>query len=119
MQFATLFASTMALVGSALALPAGVAIINVESSHGGAGTGLRNATINVEIGPLFTGDIALNAVSTLYLVGAEGVPVESITCIPYKAANGLGDHGLPLTSVNPSRLSTNVIQVGSILCTSG
>ncbi|KAI1143542.1 hypothetical protein F5Y05DRAFT_368952 [Hypoxylon sp. FL0543] len=112
----TAFLATIALAGSAVAV-APSAIINVEASHGGAGNGLTNTTITVPIDTTYTNPADLNAVSTLYLVGSTpGVAVDSITCTPYKSTDGTGSHGLPFTSKTPSRLSTNTVQVGSIVC---
>ncbi|OTA64658.1 hypothetical protein K449DRAFT_392769 [Hypoxylon sp. EC38] len=112
----TAFLTTIALAGSALAtVPS--AYINVEASHGGAGNGLTNNTISVPIDTTYTNPTYLNAVSTLYLIGAsEGVPVDSITCTPYQSTDGTGTHGLPFNSKTPSYLSTNTVQVGSIVC---
>ncbi|KAI1768330.1 hypothetical protein GGR53DRAFT_439372 [Hypoxylon sp. FL1150] len=115
MQVATLFASAMAFAGMAAA--AGNALVTVEASHGGAGNGLTNTTISIPIGVTYAGNPALEEVSTLYLVGStSGVPVDSITCTPYKSTDGTGTHGLPFTSKVPSRLSTNTVVVGSIKC---
>ncbi|KAI1407862.1 hypothetical protein F5Y13DRAFT_194974 [Hypoxylon sp. FL1857] len=113
---ATAFFATIALAGSALAA-APSAYITVEASHGGAGNGLTNNTIIVPIDTTYTNPDALAAVSTLYLVGASaGVPVDSITCTPFQSTDGTGTHGLAFTSTTPSRLSTNTVQVGSIVC---
>ncbi|KAI0842195.1 hypothetical protein F5Y06DRAFT_259224 [Hypoxylon sp. FL0890] len=111
----TAFLTTIALAGSAVAA-APSAIINVEASHGGAGNDLTNNTITVPIDTTYTNPPVLDTVSTLYLIGATGVSSDSITCTPYKSADGTGDHGLPFTSKTPSFLSTNTVQVGSIVC---
>ncbi|KAF2725425.1 hypothetical protein K431DRAFT_280783 [Polychaeton citri CBS 116435] len=96
------------------------ATITIEASHGGAGSDLTNTTITVPIGVVYTNSSALDEVSYLFLTGAEGVPVDSITCTPYISANGTGSGGLPFNSTSPSYLSTNTVQVGSIVCrTSG
>ncbi|KAI4868596.1 hypothetical protein F4820DRAFT_445009 [Hypoxylon rubiginosum] len=117
MQVTSLFTSVMAFAG--LAAAAGNAIITIEASHGGAGSGLTNTTISVPIGEIYTGNKAMETVSTLYLVGTTGdVALDSVTCTPYKANDATGSHGLPFTSKTPSYLSTNTVVVGSILCTS-
>lgn len=111
--------TAFALSAAALATAASAqktAQITIEASHGGAGSGLTNTTVEVPIGPVYTNAEALAAVSTLYLTGAEGVPVDHVTCTPYHATNGEGSGGLPFTSASPSRLSTNTVQVGSIQC---
>jgi hypothetical protein len=115
-----MYASAATIIASAvLALAqttAEKAIIIVEASHGGAGSGLTNATLSVDMGPIFTGDDALKAVSSLYLVGAIGVDVDAVTCTPFKNTDGTGTGGLPFNSTTPSRLSTNTVVVGSIVC---
>ncbi|KAI0009044.1 hypothetical protein F4779DRAFT_407276 [Xylariaceae sp. FL0662B] len=115
MQF-TILTSIAAFTGMAFGL--GSAIVNVEASHGGAGSGLTNTTITVPIGPVYTNSVALDQVSTLYLVGRTdpAVPITTIECTPYKATDGTGSHGLPFSVNKPSRLSTNTVQVGSIVC---
>ncbi|KAI0132967.1 hypothetical protein BJ170DRAFT_680840 [Xylariales sp. AK1849] len=108
--------STAALAGLATAAP--TAIITIEASHGGAGNGLTNNTITVPIGTVYTNPTSLGSVSTLYLTGASGVDITSISCTPYQATNGTGSAGLPFTSSSPSLLSTNTVAVGSIVCKS-
>jgi len=93
------------------------ATIIVEASHGGAGQGLTNSTITVPLNTPFTGNAALNAVSTLFLTGATGADVNTITCQAFKSTDGTGSGGLPFTVSSPSYLSTNTVQVGSIVCT--
>ncbi|KAK9799890.1 hypothetical protein AB5N19_10502 [Seiridium cardinale] len=116
MRTSTLAASAAAFAGLASATPS--ATIVIQASHGGAGSGLTNNTISVPVGPVYTNAQALSAVSTLYLTGASEIPVDSIICTPYAAANGTGSRGLPFTSSTPSYLSTNTVQVGSIVCLS-
>ncbi|KAI1454373.1 hypothetical protein F4805DRAFT_324459 [Annulohypoxylon moriforme] len=121
MQFTTLVASTLALAGCAFAddgLPS--ALINVESSHGGAGTGLKNVTIDVGFGGVYSGNPVLNEVSTLYLIGTtKEVPIESVVCYSYKSTDGTGEHSTAITANTPARLSTNTVVVGSIVCNDG
>lgn len=94
------------------------AIITIEASHGGAGNGLTNETISVPLLTRYTNP-ALNTVSTLYLTGSNGdVRLQSIACYPYRNDNLTGMGGLPFTSETPSRLSTNTVSVGSIMCNS-
>ncbi|KAI0176394.1 hypothetical protein GGR52DRAFT_571357 [Hypoxylon sp. FL1284] len=115
MQFTSVFASVMALAGMAAA--AGDALVKVERSHGGAGNDITSTTIVVPLGEVFKGDPALEAVSTLYLVGATNhVDMNTITCTPYQSDDATGTHGLAFDSKTPSRLSTNTVVVGSILC---
>ncbi|KAI5862079.1 hypothetical protein GGS23DRAFT_103669 [Durotheca rogersii] len=120
MQLAALFTTALALAGSALAQADrrsnGRAIVVVEASHGGAGNGLTNTTIAVPIEQVYTNPEALDEVSTLYLIDAEGVAVESVVCTPYRGTDGTGASGLPFTNTNPSYLSTNTVVVGSIVC---
>ncbi|KAI1208705.1 uncharacterized protein F4807DRAFT_461248 [Annulohypoxylon truncatum] len=117
MQFATLIASTLALAGSAFAGEGASAILNIESSHGGAGTGLRNQTINVGFGGVYNGDPVLKEVSTIYLTGTTGdIPIDDVMCFSYKNTDGTGDHSTAITSKTPARLSTNTVVVGSIVC---
>ncbi|KAF2215431.1 hypothetical protein CERZMDRAFT_94842 [Cercospora zeae-maydis SCOH1-5] len=89
----------------------------VETSHGGAGSGLINTTVTVPLNTIYT-DPALDAVSTLYLTQAEGVDLSSVTCTPFRNANATGDAGVPFNSTSPSRVSTNTVQIGSLVCTS-
>ncbi|KAI1382294.1 hypothetical protein F4677DRAFT_21845 [Hypoxylon crocopeplum] len=119
MQVTSLLTSTVAFAGLALAAPATVpaALVVVEASHGGAGSGLTNTTLSVPIGTIYNYRGPLDTVSTLYLVGTtEGVPVDSVTCTPYHSTDGTGSHGLPFTYGTPSRLSTNTVVVGSVVC---
>lgn len=99
----------------AASVAAQTATITIEASHGGAGNGLTNTTIEVPLKTRYTNP-ALDAVSTLYLTAAEGVNLDSITCTPYRYNNLTGAGGLPFTSTTPSFLSTNTVQVGSLLC---
>ncbi|KAK4502324.1 hypothetical protein PRZ48_005749 [Zasmidium cellare] len=90
------------------------ATITIEASHGGAGNGLTNTTITIPLNARISNP-ALQTVSTLYLTGSEGVDLASISCTPYTYNNGTGPAAF--TSTQPSRLSTNTVQVGSLLCT--
>lgn len=76
-----------------------------------------NSSISGTIGTLIT-DISLDTVSELYLLSAEPVPIETVSCTPYKYIDGTGRSGLPFTEDNPSYLSTNTVVVGSIYCSS-
>lgn len=114
MRTSTIAASAATLAGLASAVPS--AVITIETSHGGAGSGLTNKTITVPVGPVYTNSEALNAVSTLYLTGASEIAINSISCTPYRSVNGSGSRGLPFSSTTPSYLSTNTVQVGSIVC---
>ncbi|KAK0250933.1 hypothetical protein LTS09_014003 [Friedmanniomyces endolithicus] len=109
--------SIIATCGLAVSAFAQSAQVTIEASHGGAGNGLTNKTISVPLNTTYT-DPALQTVSYLFLTGATGVAVESITCTPYLYPNGTGKGGLPFTSNSPSYLSTNTVQVGSIICLS-
>ncbi|KAI7343975.1 hypothetical protein KC320_g9030 [Hortaea werneckii] len=91
------------------------ASVTITASHGGAGNGLTNTTITVPLGSLYT-NAALDEVSYLYLTGASDAVLESITCTPYRYANGTGEAGRPFTSSSPSLLSTNTVKVGSLTC---
>lgn len=107
-----------ALASLANAQTPATAIITVEASHGGAGNGLTNTTLSIPLSTQYTNP-ALDQVSTLYLSGSSGaVEFPSITCYPYRNGNLTGMGGLPFTSETPSRLSTNTVQVGSIMCNS-
>lgn len=112
----TAFALSAAALAAAASAQQPTAQITIEASHGGAGNGLTNKTIDVPVGPVYTNAEALGEVSTLYLTGATGVPVEHVTCTPYHAATGEGSGGRPFTSTTPSHLSTNTVKVGSIQC---
>ncbi|KAI2640628.1 hypothetical protein GGS26DRAFT_586630 [Hypomontagnella submonticulosa] len=104
----------MAFAGMAAALTPKSAYINVEAPRG---NGRGNVTVDVPIETIYTNPTVLDEVSTLYLVGSsEGVPVNTITCYPYKETTGFGAGGLPFNSTTPSRLSTNTVVVGSIVC---
>ncbi|KAK4540143.1 hypothetical protein LTR36_009729 [Oleoguttula mirabilis] len=111
----TILLAASAFAASALAQQ--TAGITIEASHGGAGSDLTNTTITVPLNMTYT-NAALNEVSNLYLTSASGVPLESITCTPHLYANGTGEAGLAFTSSEPSLLSTNTVQVGSITCVS-
>ncbi|KAI1339046.1 hypothetical protein F5Y15DRAFT_92075 [Xylariaceae sp. FL0016] len=93
------------------------ALVTAEASHGGAGNDLTNTTFTVPIGQLYANPDVLDVVSTLYLVGGGGgAPLDATTCTPYQADNGTGVGGLPFDADTPSFLSTNTVQVGSIVC---
>ncbi|KAK1055690.1 hypothetical protein LTR74_015465 [Friedmanniomyces endolithicus] len=109
--------SIVATCGLAVSTLAQSAQVTIEASHGGAGNGLTNKTISVPLNTTYT-DPALQTVSYLFLTGATGVAIESITCTPYLYPNGTGKGGLPFTSSSPSYLSTNTVQVASIICLS-
>ncbi|KAI0876200.1 hypothetical protein GGS24DRAFT_452321 [Hypoxylon argillaceum] len=108
----TLLAATLASAITTPCTPA-EAIVVVEASHGGAGSDLTNTTIVVPVGPVYTNDAVLDTVSTLYLLSPS-----TVTCTPYKLADGTGTSGLPFTVGHPSLLSTNTVQVGSLVCLS-
>lgn len=116
MRTSTIISSAAALAGLASATPS--AVITIEASHGGAGSGLTNNTITVPIGPVYTNAQSLSTVSTLYLTGASEVDIKSISCTPYQSTNGTGSRGLAFSSGTPSYLSTNTVQIGSIICLS-
>ena len=113
-MLATALLATALLAVSAFAQKE--AAVTIEASHGGAGNGLTNTTIDVIINKPYHNATILDEVSTLYLRGATGVPLDSITCTPFKNADGSGDSGLPFNSTSPSYVSTNTIQIGSIVC---
>ena len=105
-----------ALLGAAWASSPS-AFVTIEASHGGAGQDLTNITLRIPFTTTYSNHSALDAVSTLYLVGAtNGTPIDSITCTPFKNADGTGDSGKAFDSTKPSFLSTNTVQVGSIVC---
>ncbi|KAI1871492.1 uncharacterized protein JN550_004486 [Neoarthrinium moseri] len=116
MRAVSLVAASNVLALAGVASACGSAIVTVEASHGGAGNGLTNTTVTVPIGTVFTGDKALDTVSTLYLTGSLEAPLDSITCSPYKSTDGTGSGGLPFNSTTPSFLSTNTVEFGSIVC---
>lgn len=107
----TLVAATLGAAGpGATALPT-VEITIVDRRLG------TNSSISGTIGTLIT-ELDLDTVSELYLSSAELVPIETVTCTPYKYIDGTGRSGLPFTEGNPSYLSTNTVVVGSIYCSS-
>ncbi|KXT08091.1 hypothetical protein AC579_1467 [Pseudocercospora musae] len=109
---------TAAIILLAAATASGqTATITIEASHGGAGSGLTNNTIQVPLNTRYTNP-ALDTVSTLYLTASDGVALDSIICTPYRYNNLTGAGGLPFTSSTPSFLSTNTVQVGSLFCNS-
>lgn len=97
-------------------LPA--AIVVIEASHGGAGQDLTNQTVTIPLTNTYVNHTALDAVSTLYLIDARGVPVDSVSCTPFKHEDGTGKGGKTFDSLTPSYLSTNTVPVGSIVCIS-
>lgn len=109
--------ATGLLASTALAQTAQNAIITITASHGGAGNGLANTTVTVPLNTAFTNSSALAEVSYLYLTGATGVPFDSITCQAYQDDAGTVQGGEPFNSSTPALLSTNTVQVGSIICT--
>ncbi|KAK5129586.1 hypothetical protein LTR08_003051 [Meristemomyces frigidus] len=116
-QTPTTFFLALASAAAALAQQTQSAGVTIEASHGGASSDLTNTTITIPLNTTYT-NTALSEVSYLFLTSATGVPIESITCTPHLYANGTGDAGLPFTSDQPSLLSTNTVQVGSITCVS-
>ncbi|OTB05375.1 hypothetical protein M426DRAFT_260873 [Hypoxylon sp. CI-4A] len=115
MQFTAAVFSALALVATALPQDP-YAVVVVEASHGGAGNGLRNSTVYMPINQEFTNQEVLHEVSTLYLLGAEGVDANTLTCTPFKTNKAAGDALPSFTTKNPDRLSTNTVVVGSVFC---
>jgi hypothetical protein len=115
MQFSTttIAMAAMSLFGMVAAQDsAGDAIIIVEDLRLGI-----NTTLVVPIGPVFNNNQALETVSTLYLYDAIGIPsTAAAQCTPYLNADGTGNSGRPFKVGEPSRLSTNTVVVGSIVC---
>ncbi|KAI8947000.1 hypothetical protein F4801DRAFT_562475 [Xylaria longipes] len=112
---ATSFAvlSAAALASASPCYPtAQTATVVIETSHGAAYNDRTNKTVSVPIGPVYTNEHDLAAVSTLYLLGPD-----TVTCSPFQATTGTGTGGLPFTVGHPSLLSTNTVVVGSIVCT--
>ena len=114
----TILTTTTLLLASAHAQSKPAAIVVIEASHGGAGQDLTNITVTIPLTATYSNASALAEVSTLYLIDAVGVPVTSISCTPFKRPNGTGKSGLTFDSTTPSYLSTNTVQVGSIVCIS-
>ena len=109
---ATVSFAAMSFFGMATAqTPPGDAIVTVENLRTHV-----NSTVPVPIGQVFSGDAALDAVSTLYLTGSTGVSIDTITCTPYLYADGTGDRGEPFSFGKPSRLDLNTVVVGSLVC---
>ncbi|WPG98904.1 Hypothetical protein R9X50_00170400 [Acrodontium crateriforme] len=108
-----------ALAALAATAAAQSALVTVEAFNCGAGSCITNTTIEVPLGSVYTNSSALDKVSFLYLTGATGgIATGSITCTPYKDTSGSGSAGLPFNSTTPSLLSTNLVQLGSIVCKS-
>ncbi|KAF7532961.1 hypothetical protein G7054_g7475 [Neopestalotiopsis clavispora] len=116
MRASTLIASVAAIAGTAYASPQ--AIISVESPHGGANSAASNQTIYVPLNTVYTDPKNLYQVSKLYLTGAKDAAVETITCNSYQGTDGTGAGGKTFSFGTPSFLSTNSVQVGSIVCKS-
>ena len=114
----TLLATTAALLTLTHAQKAPAAIVTIEASHGGAGGYITYDNVTVPLTATYTNESVLDTVSTLHLVDSINSPLNSITCTPFRYANGTGDAGLAFTSGKPSFLSTNTVQVGSIVCIS-
>ncbi|KAI0472202.1 hypothetical protein GGR56DRAFT_678040 [Xylariaceae sp. FL0804] len=93
-----------------------VAVVRIEASHGGAGNGLTNTTFATPLGSIYADATKLDEVSTLYLDGVWGADATHVTCTPYAYNNGTGRGGLAFTTTEPSYLSTNTVQVGSVIC---
>ncbi|SMR49281.1 unnamed protein product [Zymoseptoria tritici ST99CH_1E4] len=93
------------------------ALITIESSSGGAGNNLSNTTLSIPLSTLYTNP-ALDIASALYLSGATGADTSSITCYSYQDSDLTNPGGQPFSQFKPSRLSTNTVQVGSIVCNS-
>ncbi|KAI0547217.1 hypothetical protein F4679DRAFT_586775 [Xylaria curta] len=110
-SFAVLYAAAFASAVPCTPNPQTATVV-IETSHGGAFNDRTNKTITVPIGPVYVNESAFAAVSTLYLLGPD-----TATCTPYKAKNGTGSGGLPFYVGHPSLLSTNSVQVGSLVCT--
>ncbi|KAG4219183.1 hypothetical protein PC116_g32337 [Phytophthora cactorum] len=114
MQFSAIIAAAFAGFAAA---QAPYALVAVESSHGGAGNGLVNKTIQVPLDTVYTNPAVLNEVSTLYLIScSQGTNVYSVVCQPHKDPAGTDTGAKPFDIKTPSRLSTNTVVVGSITC---
>ncbi|KAI1808387.1 hypothetical protein F4811DRAFT_295485 [Daldinia bambusicola] len=114
MQFSAIIAAAFAGFAAA---QAPWALVAVESSHGGAGSGLVNKTIQVPLDTVYTNPPVLNEVSTLYLIScSQGTDVYSVVCQPHKDPAGTDTGAKPFDINTPSYLSTNTVVVGSITC---
>ncbi|KAK4965205.1 hypothetical protein LTR66_012187, partial [Elasticomyces elasticus] len=82
---------------------------------GGPGGSSTNTSMSV---PLNTTWTSTPSVSTLSLVAAYGVPLDSVTCMVYKSADATGTPVRTFNSATEVHLSTNVVQIGSLVCTS-
>ncbi|KAI4599678.1 SMP-30 gluconolaconase LRE domain protein [Pestalotiopsis sp. 9143b] len=111
MRTSTFIASAAAVAGTVYATPS--AVISVEFHDNGA---LKNTSITVPIGTVYTDPKNLYQVSTLYLNSAVDADVNSIICTPFQNNHGTGAGGKDFSYGKPSLLSTNSVQVGSIVC---
>ncbi|KAI3340169.1 hypothetical protein F4824DRAFT_454272 [Ustulina deusta] len=110
-SFAILSAAALASAAPSCSVTQSATVV-VETAHGGAYNDRTNRTISVPIGPVYTNEDALVAVSTLYLLGPE-----TATCTPFKDEAATVNGGLPFYVGHPSLLSTNSVVVGSLVCT--
>ena len=92
------------------------AIIVIESSHSCLGEHLSNQTVTIPLTTTYVNRTTLRAVSALYLVDAQGVPLDSISCTPFVHESGVDSCGMTFDSTTPSLFSTNPVQIGSIVC---
>lgn len=122
MFFSTASVAILSIVGLASAQPTmmtrdeATAFVRIETNLGGVFGDVKQKTVQVPIGAVYTNEQDLAAVSTLYLMGATGVEATAVTCSPFKETSGSGSAGKDFTSGNPSYLSTNTVTVGSIVC---
>ena len=89
--------------------PASV-LITIESSD-------KNITLTVPLNDQFTHPSALRAVRALYISGATGVPLDSLSCQAYAAAAGSTRLGPSFRPFAPAALA-RARAVGTLVCTS-
>ncbi|KAK4994529.1 hypothetical protein LTR66_005463 [Elasticomyces elasticus] len=114
-----LYASLLAAV--ALAAPSlaqqfrYVQVIAQSNVSGGPGGSSTNTSMSVPLNTTWTNT---PSVTTLSLVAAYGVPLDSVTCMIYQSTDATGTPVRTFNSVTSAGLSTNTVTIGSLVCTS-
>jgi len=87
--------------------------INVKTT--GLGQTAAYKTVVVPINVLTS--LNIEATEIIFVAGsAVGVDIDSIECRAYKDAAGVVPGSAPFTDATPAQLSTNLVEVGSVLC---
>lgn len=124
-MYTTAFLTTLL---AALATAAPATNINArDDTYYGIGISIRTTDAFTQPPVYEPSPVQLNVLTTLYKTSASeikfdigattsNVDVNSVECRAYKDAAGVVPGSAPFTAKTPAELSTNLVEVGSVLC---